>query len=132
MGIKRIGLLLVGLALLGPELALGEVPQPAPATSGTNGNVKIFSDDVFNLNSNTAEMPEYNTKQYETWKSACEHLKDNPSAYRDCFKSEKAADLGKKTSPPVTNGPARKGSSVPTVADPYDSAGEEPSSDSED
>jgi hypothetical protein len=124
-------------------------PQTTP-NSSTNSTVKIFSDDVFKLDSGaqpsgggsykttpkgntvyTAEEPDYNTQQYETWKKSCEHLRENPAAYRDCFQSEKSADLNKKKDSPSKSPASRKGSSVPTVADPYDSVGEEPH-DSED
>ncbi len=123
-------------------------PQTTP-NSSTNSTVKIFSDDVFKLDTTsppsggsykttpkgntvyTAEEPDYNTQQYETWKKSCEHLRENPAAYRDCFQSEKSADLNKKKDSPSKSPASRKGSSVPTVADPYDSVGEEPH-DSED
>jgi hypothetical protein len=124
-------------------------PQTTP-NSSTNSTVKIFSDDVFKLDSGsqpsgggsykttpkgntvyTAEEPNYNTQQYEAWKKSCEHLRENPAAYRDCFQSEKSADLNKRKDSPSKSPASRKGSSVPTVADPYDSVGEEPH-DSED
>lgn len=124
-------------------------PQTSP-NSSTNSTVKIFSDDVFKLDSGaqpsggggykttpkgntvyTAEEPNYNTQQYEAWKKSCEHLRENPAAYRDCFQSEKSADLNKKKDSPSKSPASRKGSSVPTVEDPYDSVGEEPH-DSED
>jgi hypothetical protein len=124
-------------------------PQTTP-NSSTNSTVKIFSDDVFKIDSgaqssggggykttpkgNTvymAEEPNYNTQQYEAWKKSCEHLRETPAAYRDCFQSEKNADLNKKKNPTSKSPASRKGSSVPTVEDPYDSVGEEPH-DSED
>ena len=124
-------------------------PQTTP-NSSTNSTVKIFSDDVFKIDSDAqpsgggsykttpkgntvymAEEPNYNTQQYESWKKACEYLRETPAAYRDCFQSEKNADLNKKKDSPSKSPASRKGSSVPTVEDPYDSAGEEPH-DSED
>lgn len=117
-------------------------PQTTP-NSSTSSTVKIFSDDVFKVDSgaqptggggykttpkgNTvymAEEPNYNTQQYEAWKKSCEHLRENPAAYRDCFQSEKSADLNKKKDSPSKSPASRKGSSLPTVEDPYDSVGE--------
>lgn len=129
--------------------------QPKPASGGNN--VKVFDDGVFNLQSQqnappttktsprgntyyTAEEPNYNSQQRGNWIKSCEHLAENPQAYRDCFNAEKTADL-KKTNPEVVNtsgagggksgSPSRNKNSIEKVSDPYDSMkdGSQPSND---
>lgn len=73
-----------------------------------------------------AEEPNYNQAQYQSWLKACEHLKDTPQAYRDCFQAEKNADLRKNDNLiRGTGAPTRKSNAIPNPKDPYESLKED-------